>query len=94
MAILDTEVLFPVGLVVQTAGVAEAIPTNDTLVGIWRHTRGDWGDVSKQDKESNNDALVNERRILSSYTSSNGKKFWIITEHDRSLTTVLLPQEY
>jgi len=94
MATLDKEQLFPMGMVVQTAGVVKSIPTKDSLVGIWRHSRGDWGDVCDQDSMSNDDALVNQRRILSAYTSSNGKKFWIITEHDRSLTTLLLPQEY
>jgi len=58
-----------------------------------RHTRGDWGDVCPEDAALNNDALVDGSRILSSYEYGT-EKFWVITEADRSVTTVLLPSEY
>jgi hypothetical protein len=64
------------------------------LRALGRHVTGDWGNVCSEDAEAN-DAAVGERaRLLSSYTSDEGVRFWIITEADRSLTTVLLPEEY
>lgn len=66
-----------------------------------RHRNGDWGDVEEDDKESNEYALTNGQRIFSGYLlpeelkeSANGSKIWIITEHDRSVTTILYPHEY
>jgi hypothetical protein len=55
---------------------------------------GDWGDLCQEDIDENNRALEVGSRILSAYTSSSKVKFWIITEWDRSVTTVLLPSEY
>jgi hypothetical protein len=63
------------------------------LRSLARHMRGDWGDVCAEDKAANNAALRNGDRILSVY-HSNETKFWIITEWDRSVTTILLPCEY
>jgi len=55
---------------------------------------GDWGNVCPEDAEAN-EAAVNERaRLLSAYSTDTGVHFWIITEADRSVTTVLLPEEY
>ena len=60
---------------------------------IERHARGDWGDVCKEDWEENELSLKQGFRLFSSYT--NGKsKIWIITEADRSYTTILFPEEY
>ena len=59
-----------------------------------RHASGDWGDVCTDDLQSNQDALQNGLRLLSVYWSSEGIRFWIITEADRSATTILLPDEY
>jgi len=58
-----------------------------------RHMMGDWGDMSKDDKDTNDQALVSGDRLFSSYITSKGK-VWIITEADRSVTTALLPSEY
>lgn len=55
---------------------------------------GDWGDLDVHDRQANEDALVNEARLFSKYTSNPGVSFWVITEWDRSQTTVLLPSEY
>jgi len=60
---------------------------------IVRHSVGDWGEVCKEDWQENNRAAANGDRILSAYTVTN-RKFWVITEWDRSVTTVLLPEEY
>ena len=55
---------------------------------------GDFGDVSEEDWELNEEAVDTGDRILSAYHDRNGVKFWIITEWDRSATTILLPSEY
>lgn len=85
---------FELGKVVGTPGALELIPIGEIQQALDRHQNGDWGDVCDEDKEVNNQALIHGDRILSAYTSSNGTKFWIITEADRSVTTVLLPEEY
>lgn len=59
-----------------------------------RHINGDWGDLDEEDKSANNWAVDNEARILSAYHTEKGQKIWIITEADRSATTLLLPDEY
>lgn len=60
---------------------------------IQRHRQGDWGDLCDFDRKANDDALKHGDRILSAYTIV-GTKIWIITEWDRSITTVLFPEEY
>ena len=59
-----------------------------------RHANGDWGELSESDREANEYALKHGLRVLSAYTLSSGEKIWIITEADRSRTTILLPSEY
>jgi len=59
-----------------------------------RHFAGDWGDLNKADKWANEIALRDGERIQSAYVMRNGLKVWIITEADRSATTMLLPSEY
>jgi len=60
-----------------------------------RHVHGDWGELSVEDLAANELALLTGKRLLSSYTLPDGKrKVWIITEADRSVTTILLPEEY
>lgn len=66
---------------------------------LHRHQTCDWGDMPEEDKQSNEDALLGEGRIFSGYIipeaiKGNGKKIWIITEWDRSVTTILYPSEY
>lgn len=61
---------------------------------LTRHAGGDWGDLSREDWNLNDAALKEGNRILSSYKFSNAVTFWIITEGDRSATTVMLPDEY
>lgn len=82
------------GKCVQTVGAAEEIPELDKHRALRRHMRGDWGEVDQDDAALNNIALTNGGRLLSAYTSTDGKRFWIITEADRSATTILLPEEY
>lgn len=61
---------------------------------LQRHNRGDWGDVGSDDWESNDLAVEEGSRLLSVYQSTTQTVFWIITEWDRSLTTILLPSDY
>lgn len=88
--------LFPLGRVVATPGAIEAFENAGERPSdyIGRHMRGDWGDVSPEDWLSNDRAVVEGYRILSAYRLSTGVRIWVITEADRSATTLLLPEEY
>ncbi|MGE5474533.1 MAG: hypothetical protein ACM3UU_09965 [Ignavibacteriales bacterium] len=85
---------FNLGQVVATQGALKELSREDISGALRRHLSGDWGDLCKADQKENELALKEGFRILSAYKSANGKKFWIITEADRSATTVLLPEEY
>lgn len=84
------------GRVVATPGALRMMTDAgiNGAVYLERHARGDWGDVSAGDKKLNDEAAQGDGRILSSYNLPNGEKLWIITEWDRSATTLLLPSEY
>ena len=85
---------FSLGQVYATPGVLEEINPEDRLVALVRHSRGDWGVCGPDDWQANEDALVHDSRLFSVYFDRTGTKFWIITEADRSITTLLLPSEY
>jgi len=87
---------FACGRIVATPGAMEKLSPEDMIAALERHGRGDWGDVDAEDKEANDMALLDGGRLLSVYPLSGDstEKFWIITEADRSATTVLLPEEY
>lgn len=85
---------FPVGQVVVTRGALSELPADDVFRGLLRHMTGDWGDVHQDDWKENDAALEYGFRLLSQYSTPRGVKFWIITEWDRSITTILLPEEY
>ena len=85
---------FPLGLVVATPGAYVALTPLDIKRGIFFHSQRDWGEVSEEDRAANDRAVENGERILSAYVAENGTRFWVITEADRSATTVLLPEEY
>ena len=82
------------GTVVMTRGVAAELAPEDVLVAISRHRNGDWGELCSEDWQLNDAAIVDGARVLSTYRAANGKKFWVITEWDRSVTIILLPEEY
>ena len=86
--------LFPLGQVVATPGVLAAVPADEITTALRRHAGGDWGTVCPEDQRENELSLKEGFRLLSAYQASNGTKFWVITEADRSATTVLLPEEY
>jgi hypothetical protein len=70
------------------------VPNLEILAALKRHQAGDWGEVGAEDGEANDSALVEGARLLSVYRTATGIKFWIITEADRSSTTVLMPEDY
>jgi hypothetical protein len=86
--------LFSLGRLLATPGILESVSADELGAALGRHAVGDWGEVDASDSQANNRALIEGTRILSVYRSSAGIKFWIITEADRSATTVLLPEEY
>ena len=86
------------GKIVTTAGVAEWIDGSQSQAieiarAVWQHRNRDWGQVCPEDKVINDQAVRDGNRILSSY-KIRGRDIWIITEWDRSVTTVLFPEEY
>ena len=85
---------FPLGEIVITATALKTIPPADVQRALARHARGDWGDLCHDDRRDNELSLKYGYRLLSAYCAADGTKFWIITEADRSVTTVLLPEDY
>ena len=93
--------IFDLGQVVMTRGVADRC-AEDSLFAFFvhkalqMHSSGNWGDVDDEDWQSNQDALNGGDRLFSAYylDDAHGEKIWIITEHDRSSTTILFPSEY
>ena len=82
------------GMIFATPGVLRTVTEEERLDALRRHASGDWGEVDEEDKLANDNALETGERILSAYTSKGGVKFWIITEADRTITTILLPEDY
>jgi hypothetical protein len=85
---------FPLGQTVLTSNAMSQLTQDDVLGALKRHAAGDWGDVCPEDAQENELSLREGYRLLSVYQSSAGVKFWIITEADRSATTVLMPEDY
>ena len=85
---------FPLGQLVITRNALDSLPSEEVHAAIARHASGDWGDCCKDDAAENELSLKEGFRIFSVYHTEAGTKFWIITEADRSLTTVLLPEDY
>lgn len=86
-------VCFPFGETVITANASLRLSTEEVLAGLRRHASGDWGDLCPEDMQTNDEALLTGGRLLSAYGTGR-HRFWIITEWDRSVTTVLLPEDY
>ena len=78
----------------MTANALEALHADDVAAALRRHAGGDWGEVGPEDAAENELSLKQGFRLLSAYTDRKGVKFWIITEADRSYSTVLLPEDY
>jgi hypothetical protein len=87
---------FQLGQLVATQGALSALEQagQSPLDFIHRHISGDWGDLCEDDKRENEFSVDKHLRIFSAYHTVKGEKLWIITEADRSATTILLPSEY
>jgi hypothetical protein len=87
---------FSLGRIVGTPGALAALAEvgKNPAEFLRRHINGDWGDLDEEDRRANEQSLLDDSRILSAYKLSTGERLWIITEADRSSTTVLLPSEY
>jgi hypothetical protein len=92
----DFKPLFKTGLIAATQGAMAAMQGDTDLAALLllRHTIGDAGDICEEDKKVNADALRHGARIMSAYKLFNDQTIWIITESDRSSTTILTPEEY
>ena len=89
---------FKVGKVYMTSGINHAIDEDENyhkeLINCFeKYLIGNWGDLCEEDKQANEDALINNERILAAYLTSKGKVY-LITERDRSCTTILFASEY
>jgi hypothetical protein len=87
---------FPRGQIVATPGALQALEEagENSAALLQRHVMGDWGELDEHDRLENERSLTGGCRLLSAYILSTGVKLWIITEADRSVTTLLLPSEY
>jgi hypothetical protein len=90
----DQTAKFPLGRMVATPNALAQIPNDEILFALSRHVMGDWGTLDSEDKAENERSLIEGGRLFSQYHSKAGVKFWIITECDYSVTTILLPKDY
>ena len=87
---------FDLGKIVATPGALAALEASGQSPAFFldQHIQGNWGEVGAEDKRANDDALISGERLLSAYKTLKGERLWIITEADRSSTTILKPEEY
>lgn len=90
----DGGALFPLGRTVITRNAQSSLDPEDVVTAMARHAAGDWGELDEPDRKANAEALRDDLRLFSRYSDCHGNAFYIITEHDRSVTTVLLPEDY
>ena len=92
----QTVQLFPLGQIVATPGALDALAqaSQGAHEFLTRHVSGDWGELDADDRRENELSLREGFRLLSAYRLTTGEKLWIITEADRSVTTLLTPEEY
>ena len=84
---------FNLGRLCFTENAVTAVPADELLKAVQRHAAGDWGTLDQTDWEGSDKALRDGGRVFSRYESSAGRKFWIVTEADRAVTTVSLPED-
>jgi len=93
LATVSAKPRFPIGCLVITTNALDLLTEAEVSKGLSRHITGDWGNVPADDQQSNEYALIHGDRLLSAYGEGE-RRFWIITEADRSVTTILLPNDY
>ena len=86
-------VRFSLGQVAVTANASMRLTTEEVLTALGRHNSGDWGNLCPEDTLANDTSVQEGGRLLSAYGEGR-LRFWIITESDRSVTTILLPEDY
>jgi hypothetical protein len=93
---IERKPMFDLGQLVATPGALTALEKSgqNAMEFLSRHVSGDWGELPKEDQDENRLSLAKGFRLLSSYRTTAGDKLWVITEADRSVTTILLPEEY
>ena len=84
----------PLGQTVATPAALAVLSQSKIVAALRRHAAGDWGNATPDDWAENDAALRSDERLLSVYRSAKGVTFWVLTEADRSATTVLLPDDY
>ena len=94
MALEASPIKFPLGQLVATPNALATLHPEDVPAAVRRHAAGDWGDLNDHDRLENERSLVNGLRLFSVYRDRNRVKFYVITEWDRSVTTVLLSDDY
>ncbi len=94
MSTVQTDKTLALGQILITASVENIIEREEIEAALGRHARGDWGDVCLDDFRANQIALREGERVFSTYLDRRDNRFYIITEADRSSTTVLLPGDY
>ena len=87
---------FELGQIVATPGALAALKKAGQQPGefLTRHVNREWGDIPDEDRRENEYSLEHGFRLLSAYKTNAGDRLWIITEADRSITTILRPEEY
>ncbi len=92
----DKPIRFPLGQIVATPGALDAMEAagQNPMELFQRHARGDWGEVCAEDAQENELSVSDGYRVMSVYTLTSGTKVWVITEADRSVSTILLPEDY
>jgi hypothetical protein len=89
-----TRTRFPLGDIVATAGALDRITPTEISKSMKRHATGDWGELCREDRATNDRHLRTGGQLRSAYQTGTGEQFWIITDSGRTTTTVLLPEEY
>lgn len=92
----SSDFILPMGRILATPGALRALAASSEQAATFlrRHECGDWGGLNSEDWELNERSLKDGSRILSAYKLESGERIWIVTEADRSSTTILLPDEY
>jgi hypothetical protein len=94
MIAFDRGPRFSLGRVVVTPGAMAKLPSDEVVSALQRHARGDWGVLDSEDRQQNELALERGATLASIFCAEDGTRFYVITEADRTVTTVLLPEEY
>lgn len=91
---LSSPMKFSPGRIIIAPAALSRLSADDIRQALNRHLNGDWGDLAKVDREENQHSLATGHRLLSVYHSHDGIQFWIITEADRSMTNIYLPESH